>query len=101
MPGPLDARRRLRDAVVKTIRRLMGTRFSKSCRSRTVHDMVLHGEVNLDDPLSKYLPKSVRTRVRNGKEITLLDLAIYTSGLPENEGMVDRSFRGQLHQGWH
>jgi len=39
--------------------------------------------------------------VRNGKEITLLDLAIYTSGLPENEGMVDRSFRGQLHQGWH
>ena len=40
------------------------------------------GEVKLDDPVSKYLPDSVRVPSRNGKLITLLDLATQTSGLP-------------------
>ncbi len=45
-------------------------------------DMVEHGEVSLSDPASKYLPKSVALPVRNGREITLLDLATHTSALP-------------------
>lgn len=45
-------------------------------------DMVERGEVNLNDPISKYLPKSVKTPTRDGKEITLLHLSSHTSGLP-------------------
>jgi CubicO group peptidase (beta-lactamase class C family) len=44
--------------------------------------MVERGEVSLNDPISKYLPKTVKTPTRDGKEITLLDLATQTSGLP-------------------
>lgn len=45
-------------------------------------DMVARGEVKLDDPVAKYLPPSVRVPSRNGKQITLLDLATQSSGLP-------------------
>jgi CubicO group peptidase (beta-lactamase class C family) len=45
-------------------------------------DMVERGEVSLNDPISKFLPRTVKTPTRNGKEITLLDLATQTSGLP-------------------
>ena len=45
-------------------------------------DMVERGEVSLNDPISKYLPKTVKTPMRDGKEITLFDLATQTSGLP-------------------
>ena len=45
-------------------------------------EMVTRGEVALDDPVSKYLPGSVKMPARNGKQITFLDLATYTSGLP-------------------
>jgi CubicO group peptidase (beta-lactamase class C family) len=45
-------------------------------------EMVTRGEVALDDPVSKYLPGNVRMPARNGKQITFLDLATYTSGLP-------------------
>jgi D-alanyl-D-alanine-carboxypeptidase/D-alanyl-D-alanine-endopeptidase len=44
-------------------------------------DMVQRGEVALDDPLSKYLP-GVKVPERNGRKITLVDLATHTSGLP-------------------
>jgi serine-type D-Ala-D-Ala carboxypeptidase/endopeptidase len=49
-------------------------------------EMVGRGEVSLNDPISKYLPKSVKTPTRAGKEITLLDLATQTSGLPRMPG---------------
>jgi serine-type D-Ala-D-Ala carboxypeptidase/endopeptidase len=49
-------------------------------------DMVERGEVSLNDPISKYLPKSVKTPTRSGKEITLLDLSTQTSGLPRMPG---------------
>ena len=46
-------------------------------------DMVQHHEVALDDPASKYLPAArVTMPIRNGREITLADLATHTSGLP-------------------
>jgi serine-type D-Ala-D-Ala carboxypeptidase/endopeptidase len=45
-------------------------------------DMVQHGEVSLDEPVSKFLPATVKLPQRNGKSITLVDLATHTSGLP-------------------
>jgi CubicO group peptidase (beta-lactamase class C family) len=44
--------------------------------------MVQRGEVALDDPVSKYLPANVKMPQRNGRSITLVDLATHTSGLP-------------------
>src|SRR6201981_1751129 len=49
-------------------------------------DMAQRGEMKLDDPVAKYLPKSVKMPTRNNKEITLRQLATHTSGLP---GMPD------------
>ena len=49
-------------------------------------EMAERGLVSLNDPISKYLPKSVKTPTRAGKEITLLDLATQTSGLPRMPG---------------
>ncbi len=48
-------------------------------------DMVTRREVLFDDPVAKYLPPSVTLRER-GRPITLLDLATYTSGLPNTPG---------------
>jgi D-alanyl-D-alanine-carboxypeptidase/D-alanyl-D-alanine-endopeptidase len=45
-------------------------------------EMVQRGEVRLDDPITKYLPSMVRVPSRNGRQITLLDLATQSSGLP-------------------
>jgi CubicO group peptidase (beta-lactamase class C family) len=45
-------------------------------------EAVKRGEVKLDDPISKYLPSTVKTPKFNGKEITLLDLTTQSSGLP-------------------
>jgi len=45
-------------------------------------DMVEKGEISLDDPIDKFLPEHVVTPSKNGKKITILDLATHTSGLP-------------------
>jgi len=45
-------------------------------------DMVQRGEVHLDDPISRYLPATVHVPSRGEKQITLLDLATQSSGLP-------------------
>lgn len=45
-------------------------------------DMVRKGEVSLDDPVAKFLPARVHVPERNGRKITLLDLATQSSGLP-------------------
>ncbi len=45
-------------------------------------DMVLKGEVKLDDPAAMYLPKGVTLPTYNGGKITLLNLATHTSALP-------------------
>ena len=49
-------------------------------------EMVGRGEVSLDDPVSKFLPATVKVPTRNGKQITLLHLATHTSGLPRLPG---------------
>jgi serine-type D-Ala-D-Ala carboxypeptidase/endopeptidase len=44
-------------------------------------DMVVRGEVGLEDPVENYLPKGMSVAHR-GRPITLADLATHTSGLP-------------------
>jgi D-alanyl-D-alanine-carboxypeptidase/D-alanyl-D-alanine-endopeptidase len=56
--------------------------ITKVFTTTLLQDMVDRGEVKLDDPISKYLPASVKTPVQGKREITLLDLAMHTSGLP-------------------
>src|ERR1039458_7013628 len=55
---------------------------TKVYTSPTLADMVQRGEVSLDDPVAKYLPADVKMPRRGGKQITLIDLATHTSGLP-------------------
>ena len=45
-------------------------------------DMVLRGEVRLDQPVAELLPAGTRVPQRNGRQITLADLASQVSGLP-------------------
>ena len=44
--------------------------------------MIEKGEISLDDPIEQFLPEYVTTPSKNGKKITVLDLATHTSGLP-------------------
>lgn len=45
-------------------------------------DMVLKGEVKLEDPVRLYVPEDARIPTSGTREITLLDLATHRSGLP-------------------
>ena len=45
-------------------------------------DMALHKDVALNDPVARDLPASIRMPTRDGKQITMLDLATHYSGLP-------------------
>ncbi|MEO8192416.1 MAG: serine hydrolase [Gemmatimonadales bacterium] len=56
--------------------------ITKAFTGTLLAEMVSRGEVRLDDPISMYLPKSVKVPTRNGRQITLLDLTTQTSGLP-------------------
>ncbi|WP_431469219.1 serine hydrolase [Sphingosinithalassobacter sp. LHW66-3] len=56
--------------------------LNKTFTGTLLADAVRRGEVSLDDPVAKYLPSQVRVPSRNGREITLLDLATHSSGLP-------------------
>jgi D-alanyl-D-alanine-carboxypeptidase/D-alanyl-D-alanine-endopeptidase len=63
--------------------------ITKTFTALLLQDVVERDEMKLDDPVTKYLPASVKVPIRNGKEITLLQLAIHTSGLPANPGNLD------------
>jgi CubicO group peptidase (beta-lactamase class C family) len=45
-------------------------------------DLIRRGEMNLDDPIEKFLPKEVKVPAWEEIRITLLHLATHTSGLP-------------------
>jgi serine-type D-Ala-D-Ala carboxypeptidase/endopeptidase len=45
-------------------------------------DMIQRAEVNLDDPVARFLPSTLRVPTRGQRQITLVDLATQTSGLP-------------------
>ena len=59
---------------------------TKVFTSLVLAEMVECGEVALDDPVAKYLPLTVKMPSRNGRFITLVDLATHTSGLPRLPG---------------
>ncbi|HEX7183098.1 MAG TPA: serine hydrolase domain-containing protein, partial [Thermoanaerobaculia bacterium] len=66
--------------------------ITKAFTAILLQDMVERGEVRLDEPVAKYLPKSVKVPARDGKEITLLHLATHTSALsrlPDNMNPAD------------
>ncbi|MBE0712493.1 MAG: serine hydrolase [Candidatus Aminicenantes bacterium] len=55
---------------------------TKTFTATLLADMVKRGLAGLDDPVSKYLPDTVKVPLRGGREITLLALATQRSGLP-------------------
>lgn len=59
---------------------------SKVFTSLLLAEMVIRNEVALDDPAARYLPEHVRMPEKNGRSITLLDLATHYSGLPPLPG---------------
>jgi len=56
--------------------------MTKVFTSLILADMVLKHEVSLDDPAQKYLPAGATMPRRDGKQITLRNLALQDSGLP-------------------
>jgi CubicO group peptidase (beta-lactamase class C family) len=56
--------------------------MTKVFTSLVLMDMVRRSEVSLADPISKYLPETVKVPERNGRKITLADLSTQSSGLP-------------------
>lgn len=56
---------------------------TKVLTSLLLADMAARGEVAFDDPVTKYIPLNLHEQ---GRPITLLDLATYTSGLPNMPG---------------
>lgn len=69
--GPVDA-----DTVFE-----IGS-VTKVFTSLLLADAVERGEVALTDPVSKFLPPTVKVPEHGGKKITLVDLAMQSSGLP-------------------
>ena len=65
--------------------------YSSTCvfTGLLLEDMIERGEMKLDDPVAKYLPKTVKMPTRNGKEITLRHLVTETSGLPSFADKLD------------
>ncbi len=78
--GPVDARTLFEIGSV-----------TKTFTATTLASMVLAREVRLSDPISPYLPAGVRAPSKDGKQITLLDLAEQRSGLPRLPANMDPS----------
>jgi serine-type D-Ala-D-Ala carboxypeptidase/endopeptidase len=74
--SPSDSRRVSADTLFE-----IGS-VTKVFTALVMADMMHHGELKFDDPVNRYLPSGVRTPDRNGRSITLADLATHTSGLP-------------------
>ncbi len=62
--------------------------ITKAYTGTLLADMVLRGEVALDDPVTRYLPAHVRLPSAGGRPITLADLATHTSGLQSNPTVI-------------
>jgi CubicO group peptidase (beta-lactamase class C family) len=71
---------------------------TKTFTALLLADMVQRGEVALDDPVARYLPPEAKVPERNGRRITLLDLATHTSGLPDSQS--NQRFRADGQPGY-
>jgi CubicO group peptidase (beta-lactamase class C family) len=70
--------------------------ITKVFTATVLADMVQRGDVRLTDPVSSLLPPNVKVPSRNGRAITLEDLATHSSGLPReatNSGRRTRTIR--------
>ena len=56
--------------------------IAKAMAGQVLASMAADGTVKLTDPLAKYAPPGVKVPSFAGRQITLLDLATYTAGLP-------------------
>jgi D-alanyl-D-alanine-carboxypeptidase/D-alanyl-D-alanine-endopeptidase len=56
--------------------------IAKVMAGHTLASMAADGTVKLTDPLAKYAPPGAKVPAFAGRQITLLDLATYTAGLP-------------------
>jgi CubicO group peptidase (beta-lactamase class C family) len=56
--------------------------ISKVFTTLLLADMMLKGEVRSDDPISKYLPDTLKTPQLNGRQVILMDLATQRGGFP-------------------
>jgi CubicO group peptidase (beta-lactamase class C family) len=56
--------------------------MSKVFTSLLLMDMTRRGELAVTDPISKYLPASVKVPERNNRKITFADLSTQSSGMP-------------------
>jgi len=63
--------------------------ITKVFTSLLLADMSQKQKLNLNDPISKFLPKTVKTPVRNEKEISLLSLSTHRAGFPRNAYNLD------------
>lgn len=65
--------------------------ITKTFTCTALASMCISGEVSLQDPVDRYLPKSVRVPAHKNRQITLGDLASQVSGLPripDNMGLA-------------
>lgn len=65
--------------------------ITKVFTALVLSEMVQEGELALDDPVQKYLPPDVQLHTHGGKQITLVDLATHTAGLPSHPANLDPS----------
>ncbi|MFD2587888.1 serine hydrolase [Croceitalea marina] len=56
--------------------------ISKVFTTILLADEIIKGNMALEDPISKYLPDTLKIPERGEKQITLIDLATHTSALP-------------------
>lgn len=56
--------------------------ITKVFTSLLLADMSLKQQLDVNDPISKFLPQGLKTPVRSGKEISLLSLSTHRSGMP-------------------
>jgi D-alanyl-D-alanine-carboxypeptidase/D-alanyl-D-alanine-endopeptidase len=71
--------------------------ITKTLTALLLQEMADRGELKLADPVSKYLPSSVKMPRHGGKEITLLNLATHTAGFPhDSDNMTGKDWQEEF-----
>jgi CubicO group peptidase (beta-lactamase class C family) len=72
--------------------------ITKTFTGTMLAKLVYEGKVNKDDPVKNYLPINLNRSSLNGKEMTLVQLADHTSGLPFEPANVRNDDKHQYDQ---